>query len=295
MVDKFGIVIVTYRPDVSKLQDKINKYSNLTENIIIVNNGSSLNIETRNCQLINLKNNKGIAYAQNVGVSYLKKKGISYFFFLDQDSRPDEKFFRKMLNIWKNIERSDPKIGLLSPNIFDRNLNVELMINQLGSKNIERIRMNKEEITLLKNTLPISSGVLCKTEIFDEVNGNNSWMFIDWVDFQFDISLIKSGYHTYTTSTVCLNHTVGKGSKKSFLGKKINVSNHATFREYYYFRNGIVLYKTNKKNFPQLKSFIRHALITRIVFVLYENQKVTRMKSIIRGIKDGVKKQNNEI
>ena len=295
MKDIFGIVIVTYNPHLDVLSKKIRKYSRVSKFVVIVNNGSEIRLEIKNCFILNLKKNMGIAYAQNKGVNFLNSKGVDYVFFLDQDSTVDEAFFYTMLSEWGKLYRNDQNIGLLSPAVFDRNLKKRLTVNTLTLDNIKRIKTESGEDDVLKNTLPISSGILTRVKIFNEIGGNDSWMFIDWVDFDFDIKVISNGFNTYTTTNISISHSIGKSKLHKVLKKGINVSNHAPFREFFFFRNGIYFYRKRGKEFPQLRSFIRHALLTRLVFVLYENNKLNRIKEIIRGFREGIRAKINEI
>lgn len=292
-MNEFGIVIVAYNPDVNDFVSKIKRFVKLTNNLVVINNGKEIQKVKALCKVINLGKNQGIAYAQNIGVEYLKKIGIEYVFFLDQDTLVEDDYFARMLSEWKRIYNDDPLIGALSPNVYDRNLKVELPTRKLSDKHVKRIWMSKVDVSVMHNTLPISSGLLTKVNIFEKVGGNVSWMFIDWVDFKFDIDLIKKGYSVYTTNNVTINHSVGKSTQRKFLWKTINVSNHAVFREYYFFRNGLFFANSEGSKFPQLRRYVQHALLVRTVFILYEKDRVKRIWNASKGLKDAILKNNS--
>lgn len=288
---KFGIVIVTYNPNISLLENNIKNYSNISNYVVIVNN-SSTDIKVRSkCSVINLHKNKGIAFAQNKGVESLLNAGVDYVFFFDQDSIVENDYFYKMLELWKKIEKENKKIGALCPSIYDRNQGVVSHID-IVDNNTSVFCDSKIAVC---NTLPISSGMLTKVDIFNEVGGNISGMFIDWIDFDYDIRLILNGFNVYTTSLVCIDHAVGNATKHRFFHKEIAVSNHAPLREYYFFRNGVYLVKKDGKKFKPIRKMVVNMLLRRIVFVFYESNKCLRIKYIIRGLYDGFRGKLNEV
>lgn len=287
MENKYGIVIVTYKPNIDELNKKVDKYTtNSNAVVVIVNNGNKLNIsEHSNLIIKNLGKNMGIAYAQNIGINYLQEKGIDLAFLLDQDTKLEKKYFEKMLKKWQSLKIKDSKLAVLSPVAFDRKTKKLLSTKHLVNDNLE--------IEFLKNgdkynTLPISSGILVDTNIFEKVGGNYSEYFIDWVDFQFDLDIIDAGYHVYTTPEIRINHQIGNASTRKFLWKTIHPSNHSAFRNYYFFRNGILFMNKNRLH-KFVKKFVISALLKRFICIFYEKRKVDKLKAMINGIKDARK------
>lgn len=286
-MQNFGVIFVAYNPEINTFNSKLRVVSELSSNVVVVNNGNAIPV-IKNIKIINLSENKGIAYAQNVGVEFLKRKGIEFVFFFDQDSDFDSDYFSKMLFEWHRVISAGVNIGILSPNLFDRNRHQLIPINQLNNGDIDRRVLSNSKNELLQNTLPISSGILTTVTIFNTVGGNNADLFIDWVDLDFDLKILNAGYITCTTSTVCLRHAIGKNEQHKFFGKRISPSNHIPFREFYYFRNGIFLCKQDKNTFPEVKKMIKKSLMVRILYCFYEKNKIQRIINISRGIADGL-------
>ncbi|MGX5376812.1 hypothetical protein ACWCL1_00865 [Ligilactobacillus sp. LYQ135] len=284
----YGIVIVAYNPDIEEFNPKIQKFTQ-DENamIVIVNNGTKLpEIESKNIIYRNLGENKGIAYAQNVGIDVLIKQNIKLAFLLDQDSTLSQEYFKKMVNKWHEIKNTDSQLAVLAPNVFDvksRQLLSTRILDNSGNLKIKtQIKGN------IYNTLPISSGILLDTHVFKEVGGNRADYFIDWVDFQFDLDVIKAGYHVYTTADIKINHQIGNSMKRKFLGKTIHPTNHSIFRNYYFFRNGILFLHENK-SFKFVKRFVITSLLKRYISIFYENDSKSKHKANHKGIKDAKK------
>lgn len=287
--NKFGVIIIAYNPKLEEFLPKIKRYAKLGARVIVVNNGSDDIPAFSEIQIINLEHNVGIAKAQNIGVKRLKQLGISKLFLFDQDSVVDNDYFKIMLEAWNHVENEDNHIGMIGPAIYDRNMKEELPVLKLAEGRIDKLKFKSNGYQIVSNTLPISSGILTTTQVFDAVGGNDEDMFIDWVDFKFDLDVLDAGYTIYSIAEAELNHAIGETKVKKFLGKKISVSNYSPFREYYYFRNGIYFYRTTAQVFPQFKKYIRHELKLRLRSIPFEPQKWSRIKCILKGIIDGLK------
>lgn len=288
-VENVGVVLITFNPSIKNLQRKIKQIIQRKIQVVIVNNGQKLNLtDNAYLKVIDLLQNKGIAFAQNAGVNWLHEMKYKYVFFFDQDSEFEDTYFDDMLRFWNEISLKNANLGVLSPNLFDRNRNENISINRINDGEVSRIYPEKNKKQFINNTLPISSGILTTVEIFNSIHGNNEKMFIDWVDFDFDLRILEAGYDIFTVSQVCLYHAIGKATRHNFLGHSLFPSNHAPFREFYYFRNGIFLYRHKKEKFPEIKKMIRNALIVRLVYCLYEKNKIKRVTNISQGIVAGI-------
>lgn len=288
MFEQTGVIIVAYQPDVQVLDEKLRSIATQIDNIIVVNNGSNLEIDLPRVTVENLNENKGIAYAQNKGVEILTHRGVLYSFFLDQDSELPDNFFKIMLGEWEELKAKDEKIALLSPLIQDKNFGKYLYPIRLINGRLQRT-VEKPSSWPVDQVIPISSGILISLSAFQQSGGLTSELFIDWVDFQLDFRLLMSGYSTYATNRVTLQHVIGKKDKRKFFTKNIYPTNYPLFREYYFARNAIIIMREFKNEIPGVKEFVKRALKLRFLFIIYENQKFRRFWTLCRAMHDGRK------
>lgn len=287
----YGIVIVTYDISLKKMLKKIKEFKSFKLQTVFVNNGKKV---VKSCNkdyvnVINLNENKGIAYGQNIGTKFLREKyKVKYVFFLDQDSIVSRNFFHKMMLVWESLKFKDVNIGLLSPHIFNLRTSSFDGIPLIKENKIEFTNFNNE-VFFVKNVLPISSGSLVSVEAFDSVGGNNEELFIDCVDFDLALKLINTGYSVYNTGECILKQTIGDTKKIKIFRKVLFISNHSPFRDYYYIRNIIYLRNTYKYSFPQIKSFARRLFKQRILSIFFENDKLKRIYFFSKGVVDGIK------
>lgn len=274
--------IILYNPELHQLAKNDSKFSDSNVSAVFINNGPKLNIQL-NSPVIDLGENKGISGAQNIGSKYLMDKGIDYIFFLDQDTRFDASFFKKMLLEFFDIKNIDNSIGILSPKIFDLDTEIDVGIHKIEIDNISKVYLNGR----VKNTLPISSGILVDCEVLKKTHGVKDNLFIDWVDFELDLNAMVHGFSIYSTNIASLRHKIGRPTTKKFFLKKLHPYNYPLVREYYFSRNAIFILRRYGNRFKGLKKFVNKALLYRIVTVPYENQKIQRIWVIIRGVWDG--------
>lgn len=286
MFEQAGVIIVTYQPDVRMLHEKLRSISTQIDNIIVVNNGSNLEIDIPRVTVENLNENKGIAYAQNKGVEILTYRGLLYSFFLDQDSELPDDFFKVMLDEWEELKVKDKKIALLSPLIQDKNFGNYSYPIRLVDGRLHRT-VEEPDNWPVDQVVPISSGILVNLQAFQQSGGLSDELFIDWVDFQLDFRLLLSGYSTYATNKVTLQHAIGNKNKRKFFTKDIYPANYPLFREYYFARNAIIMAREFGDKIPGLKEFVKRTLRIRFLVVIYEKQKLRRFWTLFRAMRDG--------
>lgn len=271
---KYYAGIVTYNPDIKRLEENIDAVSKQVELVIICDNASeNLNEITKltkkyqNIIIIRNKNNYGIAYALNRIFKKANEDGIRWVLTLDQDTIiPDqmiEKFSRFV---------DERTIGIICPLFRDPKIDY-------GS-----INTNDEDVEEVSQA--ITSGCLTNVEAWEKVEGFDEKMFIDFVDYDFCYRIKKDNYKIVEIKNVVLNHTIGNAKSISFFGKKVIVTNHSDFRKYYIVRNYIYYTKKNNIENKELKKAMLKKVIKTIIF---ESGRFKTAKAYLKGWIDGNK------
>jgi rhamnosyltransferase len=286
----WGVVVVSYNPEIKSFSKRIHRYLNQTSNVVIVNNGDSLAKTDFADQVVELGENLGIARAQNIGVQVLREKKVKFVFFLDQDSDLCDGFFYNMLDEWSRISERDATIGLLSPVIQDRTYHNISVPRAIRDGQVVKL---SEPVTQfpVAQVMPISSGILTTVEIFDHAGGIDDALFIDWVDFQLDFNVMAAGYQTYYTNVAVIEHSIGKKQAHRFLNKKIYPTSHPLFREYYFTRNALIVGRQFSTLIPGLMKFVWRSIGIKYIFAFYEKNTIKRLVQLTKGIHDAHKYQ----
>lgn len=261
--------IVTFNPDEKKLHSNVKAIISQVKTVIIYDNGSknikSIEKIAKENKLILLKGfkNYGIAYALNKLMEYGYKRQYKWMISLDQDSICPNNYAIVISDLIKKIS----KAGIIAPIIKDRNIGI-IGHNPIGEyKDV--------------NTC-ITSGACTNLLAWKSVNGFDEKMFIDSVDFDFCYRVKKAGFRVVQTSQLTLEHSLGDSKVISTLFGNKKVSMHSSFRYYYIAQNEIYYPKKNRLFFRFLRGNFRN-IIHILNVVLYESQKSSKIKSILKG------------
>lgn len=269
--------IVTYNPDIDRLQECLDAAIKQVDKIYIFDNASG------NCgfieQLIKgyvekvvlYKNhiNEGIAAALSNIMEYASDNGYDWVLTLDQDSvlQPG------IIDVYRKAIYRFEHAGMFSCLIKDRNFTDNN--NAVQEKNISLV------------PYCITSGALTSVAAYEQTPGYDKSFFIDGVDFDLCYSLREQGYKIYRVNRLGLLHEVGHGENRRFLWKSIVVYNESPERVYYIARNRIKLYRKHKEYSLYTLITKEIGLLFRICF--YEKEKWKKVKMFWKGIGDGVR------
>ena len=264
--------IVTFNPDLSRLNENIESIIGQIDHIVIVDNGS-LNFDaierlcfSKHIEVIHNTENLGIAEALYQIMDWSIVHRYEWTLTLDQDSV----CFPSLIQLYEKY-MSLPSVGMLTCLIQDRNFDEE------KEKKTDYIEVNT----------CITSGSLMNMDAYQKTNGFDRQMFIDSVDFEMCIQLRKAGYKIYRVNETGLLHEVGHGKNVSLLGKKYITYNHSPFRQYYMARNHMYL----ARKYPDEKKLVKEILReirSNLLILVYEEQKLQKIRARLKGFWDGL-------
>ncbi len=283
--DKICAIIVTYNPDKGVIFN-VRELHRQVKKIVIVDNGSNSNSKkyieqirtSYKCKVIYNNENLGIATALNVGVRYAIKHGYKWVATFDQDSTVTPNMLENMMKIYDSFP-SRESLAIISPKHRDKNL-----IKYETRESFNRLSEYHSVMSVM------TSGNLIKIDVFDKIGLFNDDLFIDYVDHEFCFRCQMNKLQILEADNAVLNHREGYTQRFYFIGKRITITNHNYLRRYYKSRNRIYMYKNFFKIFPRwvlfdIKSFISET----IGIIFFEDDKIRKIHSIIRGTNDGLK------
>lgn len=264
--------IVTYNPDISRLQNNIDAVKDQVNSIVIVDNGSDNIIAIEKAildkiTLLKWDENKGIASALRAIMDFADQHGFLWVLTLDQDSVVQAGLINEYL---KYANRDDcANVGLFTCLIKDRNF---------------KDRKHEEQNTdVMKVDSCITSAAFCSVRKYRRIEGYDKSFFIDCVDFDICYQFRDAGYDVCRINYTGLLHEVGRGENRKFLFWVIIVYHHNAKRIYTLARNTVFLWKKHPRFFGLHRLLKKQmALFTRIV--LYEDQKRDKIGAFFKGI-----------
>jgi len=278
---KLAGVVITFFPDIPELQKNINSYIDDLDFLVIWENTP---IDKRNYKEDDLKNisdkvivmgvgsNLGIGAALNQSIWHLLDYDCDYFVTFDQDSS----FDFGVLNQYKKLvtENNQEEIGVFGTNYISN----------------DSLAYSGDFDSLVVNECITSGSIFPKTN-FIKGHFFNEDFFIDAVDFEYCYRIAKtSGLSTVIFPKIILNHNIGY-SDQSFVSKLSD--NYSAFRTFFLIKNQIYIWR----KYPDLFEFkrkihlvIKYITLRIISVVFFERDKYAKLKSIIRGINQGLSK-----
>lgn len=269
--------IVLYNPNIDELISNLRVIEKQVDKILLVNNDkTNLKIEKisnqiSNLEIMNLNENKGIAYALNVILNYSIDRKYDFTLTLDQDSQ----CHKNMIQTY--IENLEDNVALYTPQIVDLN------------KNDYNDKLENKYINMC-----ITSGCFMNIGYVKNCRGFDNDFFIDFVDFDFSLNVIEKGYKIKFIPKAILYHHLGNAKKikvlSKILKKDIYTFNHNSFRTFYYNRNAILLIKKHP-NMPLKKQHILSLIKWDVLKILFEDNKISKLKSVVKGLYKGFKEE----
>lgn len=274
-INQIAGVIVLYYPDLTVLEN-ITATAHQVDRLYIIDNSEKINHDLirrlsafHNLIYISNKKNLGISTALNIIARKAFDSGYRYLLTLDQDSTPEPDMVNTMITSEPALKFHD--VGLLSP------------FHKTGITPVPPRGKAFEEVLVAW-----TSGSIVNLNVFQKAGPFDENLFIDYVDYDYCLSLALAGYKTYKIYAATLDHEIGNNvAYHRFLCFKLITSNHSAIRKYYITRNRLYLFKKYKFQFPLFFLSVFKAMVGECMgILLFENDKSQKFKMIIRGFRD---------
>jgi rhamnosyltransferase len=278
-------IVVTFNPDINRLNLLIKATLPQVSSINLVDNQSKNKTLIKNLiqgqsrvNFIPLDHNYGIAYAMNRGIEAAIDIHASFVLLLDQDSRP---MYRMTEYLRLGFYKSRDVIAV-GPLISDERSQGFTIVRD------ENTNTNTNS-PYIETDFLISSGTMIDANKLILVGGFKSHYFIDHVDTEWVFRALKRGYRAIVSNNALLDHELGdRVVVLNFGFRKYIVYYHSPLRDYYMFRNTILLAKDSV-----CPLFWRWLLLLRIpkfilYFLCFGEKKYLRFRLMMKGIWHGL-------
>jgi rhamnosyltransferase len=231
-------IVVTYFPDAQFIA-RLDRIHQQVARIIVVDNtgnpGSGIFLEVANrsgIEVIRNGQNLGIGAALNQGIDRAKQLGYPWVITFDQDSWVHSELVKTLIEIYRQQLRPE-RVGIIGCNFEEENTHTPLMKFSSGGPIFREIEA------------VITSGSLLSFATFSKVGPFRADFFIDYIDHEYCLRLLQSGYKVIISVAPLMVHALGAGSQFSLdsgLGRMaIVLTNRSPLRRYYMTRNGLIV------------------------------------------------------
>ena len=274
-VNKICGIIVLYNPDIDRLYKNVMALINQVEELVMIDNFSS-NLQLVKSRLAGVdrisyivnKQNEGIAKALNQGMKFAQDRNYKWALTMDQDSVVSDNL------ILAYSEYMDwDKIAIICPLVEYK--------NYYRKKDHTGNRYDYIDACM-------TSGSLTSVAAWNNVDGFDEWMFIDYVDNDFCTNLRLNGYKILRANSAILHHELGNAERINIGFFQIVIFNYSKIRNYYYVRNTI--YYIKKYGFKiNVMKYILILIYAEMKKILFESNKRESIVSFLKGSWDGMK------
>ncbi len=273
-------VVVAHDPDENFIEN-LKITAEQVDKIVVVNNGSPKITQnvfdnswfSEKVFLISNRENLGQGRALNQGANWAKENGFKWVLLLDQDSRAREDMVQKQIEAFLECDFKN-KLGLVGVNCTFK-----------GTGEVKYFYKNKTKY--FERDVVMASGSLLPLNAFLKTGQFREEFFVDSIDADYCLRLRKKGFKLIVAQNAMMEQRVGsEGKMKRFLWRKILVTNHPSKRCYYMARNGLILVKEHffSEFYWSLRRIAWHLFIKPLFIILYEKDKINKIKGTIKGI-----------
>lgn len=276
-------VVVLYNPIIEELRNSINTYIDNLDRLICIDNSIKNHrqyLKNNKIDYYSYGINKGLSYALNDGCEKAIECGATVIITFDQDSYFEDGCIDKLI---KTVRYSS--------------------VLCVASPNIKRIIRNKDNSILIKQeplfdkqekqvSWVITSGCCFKSILYRKVGGFDKSLFVGQIDQDFCHRVRQCGGNVIRLGDVFMEQEAGKAKEYRIMNRTFFSPNLSEMRYYYIFRNEYYLRKKWGKEYSECKVAL-YKYIFYIVF--FENNKIKKLISIFKGIKDSKKMLHDSI
>jgi rhamnosyltransferase len=288
-------VIVTYFPDAT-FYERLERIRNQVNKVVIVDNTENSGSEalgrissTQDLEIIHNVENLGIGAALNQGVCRALKLGYSWALTFDQDSWIEPDFVETMIRIYEQQTRPE-LVGIIGCAYEDQ-----------ITRSVSAPQINHGGVISRETETVITSGSLLSIAAFLSGGPFRSDFFIDFVDYEYCLRLLRMGYKVITSTKPLMVHALGDGNLRmleSPVGKvQIVLTNRSPLRRYYMTRNALLVARQYLTSHPKwvLRTLASIAGFAILKIPLENDRRTRKVLATLYGAFDAVRSRTGKV
>lgn len=293
IVSKIAAVVVGYEPDIKIMDELLSSLLNQVDLLILADNGGAEGYlafsedKRSRVKYVQMGGNKGLGVALNAGFECATEFGMDYLVTFDQDSHAQPDLIAKLLESMKTARAKDEKCAAVSPVFFDRRdgLEINFPFYQSVNGSIRAVYKADSPDGLVMADVLITSGMMIRTDVWQEGAKYNDGMFVDFTDSEWCFRVRSLGYHLYGSLNVSMGHALSDAPPVKFLG--FSFFRYSPIRRYFYFRNTVAVCQMGHTPACWRRRLLSALLLRFFVNLLIDKEKIKSLKMMLKGIKHG--------
>jgi rhamnosyltransferase len=284
-VENICAIIVTYFPDAHFAERLARIRAQVGRTIIVDNTGATGSITAAvagDSDIIRNDSNLGIGEALNQGMACAAVLGYKWAISFDQDSWVDPDLVSTLISIYEQ-QPAPERVGIIGCNFEEENVRVPSVPFTAGGPMFRDM------------TAVITSGSLLSLMTHKRVGRFRSDFFIDFVDHEYCLRLLKLGYKVLSSTKPLMLHALGEGTVLTSIGDDrklaIVLTNRSPLRRYYMTRNGLLVARQYFSVAPAwvLRSVSSLLLLATLKIPWEKKARLKKFRATICGLLDALR------
>ncbi|MBO3086710.1 glycosyltransferase [Cellulomonas dongxiuzhuiae] len=215
--------------------------------------------------------NLGLAAALNLGVAAAPDS--DFVLFMDQDSLLDPGVVQGLVAVM----HQDDRVGLAGPAPW----------SVAESRYLDprtRLRDDVADMAVI-----ITSGMLARRSVVEEVGGFRDDFFVDCVDQELCLRVRAAGWRVVQDKRIRINHSLGDTRWYGWGPFTLRATHHATWRLYWVGRNTVVMLREHARRDPRWAvTAVAILAYWALTVALVEPPRLERLRTMARGAVHGL-------
>ena len=283
-------VLVTYHPDIDRLERALHAVRGQVGHVVVVDNASGSRVREWlamqsakfGTEVMNMGENLGIAAAMNAGIEKAKARGFSEVLLLDHDSIPAPDMVERLAEAKARLQAEGVRVAAVGPEFRDEKYPGVLPFYRLDGWRIRRRSCaGSAPGFAVRAECLITSGSLISIEAVERIGPLESSLFVDYVDVEWGFRASSRGYLCFGVCGAVLDHQLGDAVKR-VLG--ITAPVRSPVRHYYLFRNALLMFR---RSYVPLRWKVGDAyrlLLKYVFYSLFAQPRLDHLRMMTLGI-----------
>lgn len=295
---ELACVIVTYNPEPERFERELKALlAEPVDKVIVVDNGSGMQTLERleqarrhdariECHYNG--HNHGIAAAQNLGIATALAHGCYYVLLLDHDSIPSSGLVTGLLTAARAQVASGERFAAVGARTIDPRSGQEHGFCTMRKGLWRRVHCPSDN-GLVHCEFLNASGSLIYLPAWQEIGAFDETFFIDHVETDWYMRARHLHYRVYGLCAGHLDHTMGDDIVRYWWLRWRSMPRRRPERHYTIVRNSLWMYRRPYVPWTWIANNAAKLLFTLIFFSLFDRRHYAQFRSIIRGLRDGMR------
>jgi len=297
---RIAALILSFRPEETILRETLVSVGPQVDQVLVIDNGSNwsadsllatlTDVERRKIEFLWLESNLGVGAGHNRGIAWARARGFTHVLLLDQDSVPGPDMVRNLAAALETLNGQNISVSAVGPRRVDRYGGWMAGFVRLGRWKLRQVFCDAARPGhTLETDLLITSGALVPMSVLNQIGDMNEDFFIDHIDDEWIFRAKAHGYRSFGVCDAVMLHSLGSGTLRFWLGRWRTVPIHSPERNYYVFRNSVILFRMPHATRRWVYNDLERLLFMAIVYPIFTPHRWRRLRMMVRGIRDGLR------